>query len=938
MFWPRECVVKIRIARPRAFETEAPGLHEVDGLLVDTQKGIVLTVRRATGPGPFSGVMILRNKQEVEVRPIYCDPVHDFGFLQYDPKSVQHVDLVAVDLVSDPPKASTRFEDLCYVIDKKGDLLDSNITHVDSNPPYRTYPHSKVGYKDFRDFNTHYYEARTRSPAGAVGGPLFNRAKQVVALQTGSSPDAFTHYFLPLTYPIHVLRQIQNREEVKRGDIQALFTLKNSCYPHHRGILIMAHSVLPGGSADGKLEVGDILIKINGGTVIDLPSLNMIFDENIGKNVTILVQRSQRHLELDIAVQNLHETTPSSLLMIDDATFHDVSCHDAYRFRHSCQGVSISNTGHCLQPIDRGAIIQRVNYKPTRNTAEFIEVIRRVSAGTRVLTEFWHPIQQRVMYEVVTIDFGWSPSLKVFRRDGMTGKWDVEAHERLPAAVKTTCNVTSRVPSAHGTASTVAEIRSTSLVHVECRPQSTIEGQDANLKSGLGLVIDAQRGFVLVSRAIVLHSFCDIQVTVADSAVLPASVKCLHPWHHWAVICYDANLVRVPVKRAKLSTEDISQGQKITFVGCNGSGEIVEASTSVTKVIAHGLEPLCLCLRTARLINIDRIEVEAALSNECNTGFLIATDATVQGLWIAPESACRNKHRFGINSQEIAAIAEKLSQGVDISFWRLPLELQSVKITDVEAMGVSTEWINKVLAERSDRRMLMVKRTWSQVPHQFQVRDILLSLNGRLVTRPSDVNSTDPEEVCDVVASREGNEITIRASPVPEHDFETTRLATFSGLVVHKPHRTVRHFIDKLPSEIWVASIYPGSPAHWYGVPLRSFIISIDGTPVSCITSLLSVISQIPSNKEFMMVIKDCSGQSREGTLKKDESFFPTTEWRHCPWVPRGWEKVSSDKKRLGHYVERSVKRARPEISQDVDGRPGTQCSPKALERSFDSV
>ncbi|KAK7575166.1 hypothetical protein V3481_017130 [Fusarium oxysporum f. sp. vasinfectum] len=132
--------------------------------------------------------------------------------------------------------------------------------------------------------------------------------------------------------------------------------------------------------------------------------------------------------------------------------------------------------------------------------------------------------------------------------------------------------------------------------------------------------------------------------------------------------------------------------------------------------------------------------------------------------------------------------------------------------------------------------------------------------------------------------------------------------------------------------------MYPGSPAHWYGVPLRSFIISIDGKPVSCITSLLSVISQIPSNKEFMMVIKDCSGQSREVTLKKDESFFPTTEWRHFPWVPRGWEKVSSDKKRRGHYVERSVKRARPEISQDVDGRPGTQCSPKALEPSFDSV
>ncbi|KAG7423616.1 Pro-apoptotic serine protease [Fusarium oxysporum f. sp. raphani] len=394
---------------------------------------------------------------------------------------------------------------------------------------------------------------------------------------------------------------------------------------------------------------------------------------------------------------------------------------------------------------------------------------------------------------------------------------------------------------------------STSLVRVEYRLRYGIEGQGANAKSGLGLVINAQRGFVLVSRAIVPNSCCNIQVTVADSAVLPASVKCLHPWHHWAIICYGANLVRVPVKSAKLITEDISQGQKITFVGCDGRGEIVEASTSVTKIIAHGLEPLCL--RTARLINIDKIEVEAALNNECNTGFPIATDATVQGVWIAPESACLDNHRFGIDSQEIAAIAVKVSQGVDISFWRLPLELQSVKITEVEAMGVSTEWINKVLDERSDRRTSTAKRTWSQMPHQFQVGDILLSLNGKLVTRPSDLNITDPEEVYDVVASREGNEITVRASSTPEHDLETTRLTTFSGLVVHKPHRTMWQFIDKLPSEIWVANIYLGSPAHWYGVPSMCFIIYLDGKPVSCITSLLSVISQIPNNKGMFCAI-----------------------------------------------------------------------------------
>ncbi|KAK2667848.1 PDZ superfamily, partial [Fusarium oxysporum f. sp. vasinfectum] len=501
----------------------------------------------------------------------------------------------------------------------------------------------------------------------------------------------------------------------------------------------MVHSVLPGGPADGKLEGRDILITVNGEPVTDLPSLNTIFDENINNKVSIPVERSGRRLEREIA-----------------ATFHDVSWHDAYRCRHSCYGVSISNTGHYLQPIDKGAIIQKVSYQATIDLAAFIEVIKRIPAGTRALIEFWHPVQQRVMSKVVTIDSGWLPSLKVFRRNAMTDKWDVEAYERLLSAVETKCNVISHVPSSRGTASTVAEIRSTSL----------------------------------------------------------------------AIICYDPNSVRVLAKSAKLSTEDISQGQEITFVGCDRSGQFVEDSTSKIAIIAQGTE--YLTWYTSRPINIDVIEVETALSYECDTGFLIATDATVQGLWIAPEGPCPNKNRFGVDSRGIAAIAKNLSQGVDVSFWRLPLELRSVEITDVEAMGVSIEWIKKVLAEHTDRQMLMVKRTSSQVPHQFQVGDILLSLNGKLVTRPSDVIATDPEAIRDVLASREGSEITIRARAVPEHDFETTRLTAFRGLVVQKSHRIVRHSVEELPSEIWIASICSGSPAHWYGVHVMSFIIDVD--------------------------------------------------------------------------------------------------------------
>ncbi|PCD21297.1 hypothetical protein AU210_016263 [Fusarium oxysporum f. sp. radicis-cucumerinum] len=876
---PSKCVVKIRIRRPIAFETNGPGVFEVYGLLVDAQEGIVLTVRHATGPGPISGTMVLQGKQEVEVRPMYCDPVHDFGFLQYDPKSVRIPGLAAVDFVFHPPKAFAEARDMYYISDKMGNLHRCCIARVDSNPPHGS------------DFNTHYYEVKAKVAAGVIGGPVFNGDGQPVAIQTGSSnPDCL--HALPLSYPERVLKQIQNREEVKRGDVQTLFTLRNS-RDAHRQKLIMVHSVLSGGPADGKLEGGDILTEINGDPVTDLPSLNTIFDENIGNKVSILVDRSGQHLELEIEVQNLYETTPSSLLMVDEATFHDVSWHDAYRCRHSRHGVSISNSGHNFQPIKEGAIIQKVNNKATTGLATFVKAIREIPAGTRVLIEFWHPLQQCVTSEIVPIDSGWLPSLRGFKRNAMTGKWDAETYERLSSATERQCNVISPAPTFHGTASTIAEIRSTSRVLVRSRPRYGVEGQDANVKSGFGLVINAQKGFVLVSRAIVPHLFCDIQVTVAQSTIRRASVKFLHPWHYWAIVCYDPSSVCVLVKSTKLSTQDISQGQEITFVGCDDYGVFVEDSASIVEIIAQGTE--FLSWHTPPPVDIDVIEVGAALRYKCDSGFLIATDATVQGLWIAPEglwmapeASCPNKNRFGVDSRGIAAIAKDLSQGVDVSFWRLPLELRSIEIPDLEARGVSIEWIEKVLDKRSDHCMLMVERTWSQEPHQFQHGDILLTLNGKLVTRPSDVIATDSKAIRDVLVSRNGKEISIRACAVPEYDFETTRLATFGGLVVHKPHRTVRHSVKKPPSEIWVASICPGSPAELYDVPLESFIKDVDGKPVSCIKSLLSVICQIPNNKEFTMEIINRHGNSQKVALKKDEFFFPTIERRRSPPVLGG--------------------------------------------------
>jgi len=62
---------------------------------------LVLTNRHVVGPGPFSGYIVFNNQEEVEVHPIYRDPIHDFGFLKFDPKKVKYMQLTAMQLRPD---------------------------------------------------------------------------------------------------------------------------------------------------------------------------------------------------------------------------------------------------------------------------------------------------------------------------------------------------------------------------------------------------------------------------------------------------------------------------------------------------------------------------------------------------------------------------------------------------------------------------------------------------------------------------------------------------------------------------------------------------------------------------------------------------------------------------------------------------------------------
>ena len=78
-------VVTIQVDMTRSFDTEHNTSAQATGFVVDAERGLILTNRHVVTPGPVTAEAIFLNREEVQLYPVYRDPIHDFGIYRYDP-------------------------------------------------------------------------------------------------------------------------------------------------------------------------------------------------------------------------------------------------------------------------------------------------------------------------------------------------------------------------------------------------------------------------------------------------------------------------------------------------------------------------------------------------------------------------------------------------------------------------------------------------------------------------------------------------------------------------------------------------------------------------------------------------------------------------------------------------------------------------------------
>lgn len=395
--------------------------------------------------------------------------------------------------------------------------------------------------------------------------------------------------------------------------------------------------------------------------------------------------------------------------------FHSLSYQQARLYGVACKGVYVCDATGSFRfgNSNNGWIINTINYKKIPDLETFIEVVKSIPDRAMVVVGYQHLSDLHTLNRsFVDIDRHWSSKMRLAVRNDTTGLWDfsdiADPIPSLPVVPKTAAFTQPE----HMPNPAVADIIR-SFVRISCTMPMMLDGFPHDQRCGMGLVIDAEKGLVVVSRAVVPYDLCDISLTIAESVILEAKVVFLHPLQNHAVIRYDPKLVDAPIVGARLGSEEITQGTSTYFIGYNSTGRVVHTTTTVTDVVVTSI-----CANSEapryRALKVDAITIDTSLGDQCGSGVLAAPDGTVHALWLtylgerSGSTGRDEEYRLGLATPTLLPVVKKIQAGEVPKPRMVSMELRSVYMAEARLMGVSEEWVAKVFAKKSHHHLLTV--------------------------------------------------------------------------------------------------------------------------------------------------------------------------------------------------------------------------------------
>jgi S1-C subfamily serine protease len=891
-------VVAIEIDQVRAFDTERNTSAQATGFVVDAERGLILTNRHVVTPGPVTAEATFLNREEVQLHPVYRDPVHDFGIYRYDPAKLRFIRPVALPLA---PEAAQIGREIRVIGNNAGEqlsILAGTLARLDREAP-------EYGVGRYNDFNTFYIQAASGTSGGSSGSPVVDIHGRVVALNAGGATGAASSFYLPLGRVKRALDLIQQGRPVARGTLQTEFRYRpydelrrlglqsateaeaRRVHPENTGMLVVGNAQ-PGSGADGVLEPGDVLVRVNGQLVTTFEPLEAVLDDNVGAVVELGLERGGRPFSVRQTVGDLHAITPDAFVEIGDAVVHTLSWQMARHFHVAVRGAFLASAGYMFDAagVPRGAVITQVNAAPINSSADFQAAVAGLADGERMAVRYFTiDDPTRAQVASVRIDRRWFPA-RSCRRNDVSGYWDCTDLPAPTAAARTQPGEARFAAAANRITSLLAP----SLVAISFDMPYSVSGVTERNYHGTGLIIDAARGLLITDRNTVPVSMGDVRLTFAGVLEIPGEVVYVHPQHNLAVIHYDPALIgRTPVRAARLAPAPLKVGESVDVVGYDGDGELKSRGTSIA-----GIDPLQLPLSRSVQFRESNLEV-ATLVNppEDFAGVLADAAGRVRGLWAS--FASDNGHELvqenrGISADLVTETLALVQRGTALH--SLEVELMPQTLAAARRLGLSDEWVRRVQqADRATHQVLSVTRLvgGSDAAGKLQPGDILLTVDEAIVTRFREVERA--------VAARAT--VRVRVWRVDgEHAFDIrtaepsggdlARIVQWAGATLQAPHRAISAQRGIAPEGVYVAYFSFGSPATRYGLAPGRRIVAVDGEPTPDLDAFLKVVGGRADRTSVRIKTLSWNGQPEVITLKLDRHYWPTYELRR---TAAGWER-----------------------------------------------
>ncbi|MBT8079663.1 MAG: PDZ domain-containing protein, partial [Gammaproteobacteria bacterium] len=883
----------------RAFDTEWNSSSQATGFVVDAERGLILTNRHVVTPGPVVAEAVFLNNEEVSLTPIYRDPVHDFGFFRYDPDDLVYITPSELPLV---PGAAGIGREIRVIGNDAGEqlsILAGTIARLDRKAP-------DYGRGKYNDFNTFYFQAASGTSGGSSGSPVVNIDGEVVALNAGANNAAASSFFLPLDRIDRALRLIQSGKPVTRGTLQTEFVRKaydelrrlgltdeseartRAAFPDHTGMLTV-QQVIPDSPADGKLEPGDILLEIDGELVTEFVPLAAIVDDRVGKTIKVVLERGGERITERLRVSDLHAITPDEFVEFGEVIVNDLSYQQARHYNRSIDGVYVANPGYVFSrsAIPRGAVVSELGGKPITNLADMKRELAKLADGDRTTVRY-NTIEDPInsIVRSLKMDRKWFPA-RHCKRDDASGIWPCSDLHRGPAASETESGSTRFTNYGNELLDGIAP----SLVMVNFDLPYTVSGVADRNYYGTGLVVDADRGLVIVDRNTVPVAMGDVTITFAGSLEIDGRVEYVHPLHNLSVVAYDPALIGdTPVRAARFDTRTLAAGETVSVVGLKADHQLAYQQATVASV-----EPMTLPLSRTLRFRDANIEGIALVNPPSDFDGVMVNDAgEVAATWASfafqsgGESSQFNR---GIGADVVAELVEIVRSGRKI--YSLEAEFVYSPLFAARKLGLDEEWLRKLEAHNpAGRRALNVKRIVAGTPAAKKLRngDMVLAIDGNVVSSFRELERAVQKPRVAVTVWRDGKEREIKLNTVALDGKGIDRVVAWAGTLLQEPHRAMAAQRGIEPTGVYVAYFAYGSPSTRYGLWAGRRIVQVDGVDTPNLQAFVDAIKGKENRSSVRLKTVTWNGAVEVITLKLDNQYWPAYEIRR---TDDGWHRSS---------------------------------------------